>query len=129
MSAQAELDYEIKEQDPGLSYLLADWANAAGDRLKAGANLVLAETRLAVSTFLLMVLVVMMAGGAFLFAWGLLILAMIEALSLAGLPLLAGIGVLFLIHLALAFGLLRFANSLGRHMEFTATRRLLGPKP
>jgi hypothetical protein len=110
----------------GLVPLSAEWMESVSERLGASAQLVMAETRLAASTFLLMIFLVILAGGAALFAWALLMLALGQALSLAGLSLVAAIGLLGAVHLALAWVLWNYANRLGRYLEFRNTRRLLG---
>lgn len=127
MQAQATQSQNEMEQAPDFSNLLAEWTTAAAGRLKASVKLVLAETRLAVSTFFLMIFVFILAAGAFIMAWGLLVYSLIVALSLTGLQLLTGLSVLVLAHLGAGVVLLRLSIRLGRHMEFTATRRLLGP--
>ncbi|MEJ8569144.1 hypothetical protein [Elongatibacter sediminis] len=105
---------------------LTDWFTAVGERFGNSAKLILAETRLAVATFILMIFCVVLAAGAVLFAWALLVLFGVQALALAGFELLAAIGLLCIAHVLIALGLWLTANRLARHMEFRATRELFG---
>jgi predicted PurR-regulated permease PerM len=91
--------------------LATGWVDAVGRRFRASAALALAETRLALSSFILMLFLTVLAAGALLFAWGYSPIATAFALAV--------------VHLGLAYALWRLANSLGQHMEFTETRRLL----
>lgn len=122
----SDITLDSQADGNGLLPMTAEWFSALGERLGASAQLVMAETRLAVSTFLLMVFVVILAAGALLFGWGLLMVAAAQALSLAGVDLALAIGLLSVLHLGLAWGLWQFANRLGRYLEFRHTRRLLG---
>ncbi len=108
-----------------LADLYANWAKAFGLRWRASLKLAMAETRLALSTFIMMIFLVVLAAGAVVLAWALFVLALVQALSLAGLQLFVAVLVIAVAHLAAAWGLWRFANRLGRHMEFRATRSLL----
>lgn len=122
----SDIALDSQADSNGLVPLTAEWLSALGERLGASAQLVMAETRLAMSTFLLMVFVVILAAGALLFGWGLLMVAAGQAMALAGVDLALAIGLLSALHLGLAWGLWRFANHLGRYLEFRHTRRLLG---
>lgn len=109
-----------------LAAVLSDWLGAVGLRLRGSLRLAMAETKLAVTTFVLMIFLVVLSAGALTVAWALLLLALVQALSLAGLKLAVAIAIVGAAHVLLAWLLWRFANSLGRHMEFRATRRMLG---
>lgn len=113
------------EAERELGALLAAWAQTVGQHLRGSLRLAMAETKLAVTTFALVIFLVVLAAGAVLLAWGLLLLAMVQALSLAGLSLLLAVLTLAGGHVAIAFALWRLANRLSRHMEFRATRGLL----
>lgn len=108
-----------------LAGLLADWAGTFGVRLRACLRLAMAETRLAVTTFVLVIFLVVLAAGAVVLAWCLLLLALVQVLSLAGLSLALALVTVAVLHLAIAWALWRLANRLGRHMEFRATREAL----
>jgi membrane protein implicated in regulation of membrane protease activity len=84
---------------------------------------------LAVTSFVLMIFLAVLAAGALMFAWMLLLAGMVQALSLAGLELLAAFALVAALHVGLAWALWRLANRLGRHMEFRSTRKLLGEWP
>jgi hypothetical protein len=105
--------------------LFQDWAGALAERVSTGATLAMAETRLAISTFLLMVFVSVLAAGAILFAWGLLVFASLHILVANGVSNVVAALVLVLVHAGLAWALWQTANSLMRNLEFTETRRLL----
>lgn len=109
----------------GLGSLFSDWAGALSERVTTGATLAMAETRLAISTFLLMVFVSVLAAGAILFAWGLLVYACLQVLIGAGVSAVVSALILVFVHSGLAFALWRMASSLMRNLEFTETRRLL----
>lgn len=85
----------------------------------------MAETKLAVTTFVLMIFLVVMAAGFLVMAWGLLLVALVQALSLAGLQLAVAMLSVAGLHILLAWALWRLANRMGKHMEFRATRGLL----
>lgn len=108
-----------------LAQLLSDWASTLALRFRGSLRLALAETKLAVTTFVLMIFIVVLSAGAVIMAWGLLLAALIQALSLAGLTLAVAIAILSVAHVLLAWMLWRLANRLGRHMDFRATRRML----
>jgi hypothetical protein len=105
--------------------LATGWVDAVGRRFRASAALALAETRLALSSFILMLFLTVLAAGALLFAWGYLLYAMMQLSLAAGYSPIATAFALAVVHLGLAYALWRLANSLGQHMEFTETRRLL----
>lgn len=110
---------------PGIGTEFSDWIGAVALRFRGSLRLVLAETRLAATTFMLMVFLVVLAAGALFMSWALLLLGLVQALSLAGLELLSAIAIVGAGHLVLAWVLWRLANRLGRHMEFRATQRML----
>jgi len=112
--------------DTGLVPLTAEWVHAIGERFGASAKLVMAETRLAVSSFLVMIFLVIPPAGAALFGWGLLLLALAQALSVVGMNLAAAVGMMSMLHLVLAWLLWNYANRVGQYLEFRNTRRLLG---
>lgn len=123
-----EPDSAVQAQDTqhtGFVALFSDWAGALAERVSTGATLAMAETRLAISTFLLMVFVSVLAAGAILFAWGLLVYAALQLLVANGVSALVSALILVLVHAGLAFALWRTATSLMRNLEFTETRRLL----
>lgn len=117
------------DRDPSLSALASEWFDALGARVRGHADLVLAETKLAVGTFMLMIFLTILAAGALLFAWAFLVLAVAQVPLSMGLSVLATALILLGLHLLMALILWRTANALGRNMEFRATRRLLGPRP
>jgi hypothetical protein len=107
------------------SGVVGSWLTALGDRVLTGAELALAETRLAITSFMLMIFLAVLAAGALLFAWALLVFAAGQwAVSMGFSPVGAAL-VLFVIHLLLAWLLWRAANALGQTMGFPETRRLL----
>lgn len=108
-----------------LAKVLSDWASTLALRFRGSLRLALAETKLAVTTFVLMIFLVVLSAGAIIMAWALLLAALIQALSLAGMTLGVAIGIFGVAHVLLAWILWRLANRLGRHMEFRATRGLL----
>jgi hypothetical protein len=117
---------EAEGSHTGVIALTADWVEAVGQRFRSGAALALAETRLALSTFLMMLFLTVLAAGALLFAWGFLAYGLMQLLIAFGLSPLTTIIVLVLVHLGLAWLLWHVVNRLGRNMEFTETRRLFG---
>jgi hypothetical protein len=117
-----------RAEEPSIQDLLSAWVEALGARVRGHADLVMAETRLALSTFLLMIFLTLLAAGAVLFAWAFLVLALAQVPLAAGAsPLLTAL-ILLAVHLLLAVILWRTASGLGRNMEFQATRRLLSPR-
>ena len=112
--------------EPATTELVADWLSSVSGRVRASARLVMAETKLAVTTFLLMIFLIILSAGAVMFAWCMLMLAAAQGLMALGLPSLGAIGILFVLHGGIAYGLWRWANALSKHMEFRATRELLG---
>lgn len=126
MADEPESAVQAEEnQHSGLAALFQDWAGALAARISTGATLAMAETRLAISTFLLMVFISVLAAGAILFAWGLLVFAGLQILVVNGVSKVVAALVLVLLHAGLAWALWQTANSLMRNMEFTETRRLL----
>lgn len=114
-----------KSGEQELVQLLSDWAGTLALRFRGSVRLALAETKLAVTTFVLMIFLVVLSAGAVILAWGLLLAALIQALSLAGMTLAAAIAAFSAAHVLLGWMLWRLANRLGRHMDFRATRRML----
>ncbi len=107
--------------------LFVSWLGAVGERLRTSVDLAFAETRLAISTFMLMIFLSILAAGALLFAWALLLFAAAQwPISMGYSPVGAAL-ILATGHVLIAWLLWRFANSLGRRMEFPETRRLLRP--
>ncbi len=118
-----------EEAEPSLATLASEWLETLGERIRAHADLVLAETKLALGTFMLMIFLAILSAGAVLFAWAFLMLAVAQVpLSLGVSPAVTAL-ILVVAHGVLALVLWRTANSLGRNMEFRATRRLLRPRP
>jgi hypothetical protein len=110
-----------------MSVLASEWLEAAGARVRGQVELLLAETKLALGTFMLMIFLTILAAGALLFAWAFLMLAVAQvSLSFGVSPLVTAL-VLLAVHGLLALILWRTANALGRNMEFRATRQLLNP--
>ncbi len=126
--SQQQEQAEQERQEPGLSELAAEWVEAVGGRIRTSADLVLAETKLALSTFLFMIFLAILAAGAVLFAWGFLMLALARIPTAFGVPPSVSALVMFGIHLLLAFVLWRIANGLSRHMEFRATRQMFAAR-
>lgn len=115
--------------EPSVSNLVSAWFDAVAARVRGQADLVLAETKLAVSTFMLMIFLTILAAGALLFAWAFFMVALAQvSLNFGVSPLVTAL-VLLAVHGLLALILWRTANGLGRNMEFRATRRLLTPQP
>jgi flagellar biosynthesis protein FliP len=110
--------------DKGYADLAADWLRAVGDRFQTGAQLAIAETRLALSSFVLMIMLTVLAAGAILFAWGFLVIALAQLPIAMGMSRAATALVLVAVHLLIAFVLWRVINALGRNMEFAETRKL-----
>jgi hypothetical protein len=115
----------LGEGEREIAGLFSEWAQTLGLRFRGSLRLAMAETKLAVTSFVLMIFLVVLAAGAVILAWMLLLAALVQALSLAGLQLLLAIVAVGALHLVLAWVLWRTANRLGRYMEFRATRRLL----
>lgn len=111
--------------DQQIASLLSEWAGTLSLRLRGSLRLAMAETKLAVTTFVLMIFLVVMAAGFLVMAWGLLLVALVQALSLAGLQLAVAMLSVAGLHILLAWALWRLANRMGKHMEFRATRGLL----
>lgn len=111
--------------DKAYTDLAADWIRAVGDRFQTGAQLAIAETRLAISTFVLMIMLTVLAAGAILFAWAFLVMALAQLPIAMGMSRAATALVLVAVHLLIAFILWRVINALGRNMEFSETRKLL----
>lgn len=105
--------------------LISSWLAALGERFQTGAELALAETRLAITSFMLMIFLAVLAAGALLFAWALIVFAAGQWAVSAGYPPVATALVLGLVHVLLAWVLWTAANVLGRTMDFPETRRLL----
>lgn len=111
----------------GVPGLFVSWLGAVGERFRTSVDIAFAETRLAISTFMLMIFLSILAAGALLFAWALLLFAVAQwpismGYSPVGAALILAIG-----HVLLGWLLWRFANALGHNMEFPETRRLLRP--
>jgi uncharacterized membrane protein YqjE len=115
---------EDREEQPLVSQF-SEWTETLGLRLRGSVRLALAETKLAFTTFVMMICLVVLAAGALILAWALLLVAAVQALALAGLQLLASMIVVAGLHVLLAWGLWRLANRLSKHMEFRATRKML----
>jgi hypothetical protein len=124
---EAEPSSPPQADGPSISELLSAWVDALGARVRGHADLVMAETRLALSTFLLMIFLTLLAAGAVLFAWAFLVLALAQVPLAAGASPLVTALILLAVHLLLALILWRTVSGLGRNMEFRATRRLLSP--
>ena len=105
--------------------MLTDWVQTFGLRIRGGVRLVLAETKLAVTTFVLMIFLAVLSAGLVVLGWAFLLFAAVQALSLAGLKLVSAIVVVSAAQLVMAWLLWRLASRLGRHMEFRATRGLM----
>lgn len=118
----AESAHEAESQ---LAAVVSDWAKTLGLRLRGSVRLVMAETKLAVTTFVMMIFFVVLSAGALMVAWAMILMAIIQGLALAGLERALAVALVGVAHVALAWFLWRLANRLSRHMEFRATRRLL----
>ena len=114
--------------EPHVSELASAWFEAVAARVRGQADLVLAETKLAVGTFMLMIFLTILAAGALLFAWAFFMVALSQLSLRFGVSPLVTALVLLAVHGLLALILWRTANGLGRNMEFRATRRLLSPR-
>lgn len=117
---------ESPAADSGIIPQAAEWASDMANRLLAGIDLVMAETRLAVSSFVLMLFLVILAALSVMFGWGLLMIALAQFLAANGLNMVTASALLGVIHFGLALGLWLFARRLWQHMEFRATRELMG---
>lgn len=114
-----------ESSEANASGAVGSWLAALGERFRSGAELALAETRLAITSFMLMIFLAVLAAGALLFAWALLVFAAGQwAVSLGYSPVGASL-TLFAIHILIAWLLWRAANALGQTMDFPETRRLL----
>jgi hypothetical protein len=123
-----EQDSPLVEEDPHgdrLPQLLSGWLGSLTDRYRAVADLAFAETRLAITTFMLMIFVSVLAAGALLFAWALLIYAVGQIPIAMGFSRVGAALILVAAHVLLAWLLWRYANSLGGNMNFPETRRVL----
>lgn len=114
-----------KSSDTSPPPLLTGWLDALGERFRTGAELALAETRLAVSTFMLMIFLSVLAAGALLIAWALLLFALAQLPMAMGLSPVAATLILVVAHVLVAWLLWRYANSLGDRMDLPETRRLM----
>ncbi|MEJ2161071.1 MAG: hypothetical protein P8X53_11415 [Chromatiales bacterium] len=112
-----------------MSTLASEWIEAFSARVRGQADLILAETKLALGTFMLMIFLTILAAGALLFAWAFLMVAIAQVSMTFGVSPLVTALVLLAVHGLLALILWRTANGLGRNMEFSGTRRLLNPTP
>ncbi len=112
-------------REESLPQMLSGWLGSLADRYRAVADLAFAETRLAITTFMLMIFVSVLAAGALLFAWALLIYAIAQIPIAMGFSRVAAALILVAAHLLIAWLLWRYANSLGHNMGFTETRRVL----
>lgn len=129
MSSPAEPgDDRTSSDSPGLPQLLAEWCAAYGQRMTTAAQVVMAETRLAVTSFILMVFGVVIAAGLAMFAWGLLLYAGMRASALAGMPLVGTATALAALHALAAYLIWRAVSRLSQRFEFEATRELFGER-
>ena len=108
-----------------LASLVSDWVKTVKLRFRGSLHLALAETRLAVSTFVLMIFLAVLSAGSVVLGWAFLLFAMVQALELAGVGLIGAIALVGLGQFILAYLLWRLAGHLSRHMEFRATRGLM----
>jgi membrane protein implicated in regulation of membrane protease activity len=115
--------------EPSVSTLASEWIEAFSARVRGQADLILAETKLALGTFMLMIFLTILAAGALLFAWAFLMVAIAQVSMTLGVSPLVTALVLLAVHGLLALILWRTANGLGRNMEFSGTRRLLNRTP
>jgi hypothetical protein len=104
---------------------LAQWLDALEERFRSGAELALAEARLAVSSFMLMIFLSILAAGALLIAWALLLFAIAQLPIAMGLSKVSATLILVGAHVIVAWLLWRSANALGNKMDLPETRRLL----
>ncbi|MDX1460044.1 MAG: hypothetical protein R3348_03215 [Xanthomonadales bacterium] len=112
-------------RQPDLAALAAEWLSGAGERLALTSKLVMAEARLAVSTFLVMIFLTVLAAGAVLFAWAFFVLSVSHWLVWMGLSSAQALLALCLGHLLLAVLIWRYVNQLTQHLEFAGTRQAL----
>lgn len=125
MAGEEDSSLTTDESQADAPGVIGSWLAALGERFRTGAELALAETRLAITSFMLMLFLAVLAAGALMFAWALLLVAGGQwAVSKGYSPVGAAL-VLFVLHLLLAWLLWRTANGLGRSMDFPETRRLL----
>lgn len=103
----------------------SQWVDALGARFRTSAELALAETRLAVSSFMLMIFLSVLAAGALLIAWALLVFAAMQLPIAMGFSIVAATLILVAAHVLVAWLLWRSANALGNKMDLPETRRLL----
>ena len=117
----------VKEdsREESLPQLLSGWLGSVAERFNSVADLAFAETRLAITTFMLMIFVSVLAAGALIFAWALLIYAIAQVPIAMGFSRVAAALILVVAHVLLAWMLWRYANSLGQNMNFSETRRVL----
>ena len=123
-----EQDSPLVTDDPreeSLPQLLSGWLDSVARRFRVVTDLAFAETRLAITTFMLMIFVSVLAAGALIFAWVLLIYAVAQVPIAMGFSRIAAALILVAAHILLAWLLWRYANSLGENMNFRETRRVL----
>ena len=118
-------EQEAISTEANIAELATGWVHAAGSRIKATAELALAETRLAVMSVVLMLLLSIVAAVFVLGAWGLLIAGIVTGLMQLGVPAWMTMLALGIVHVVCAWVLLRWMGRLSVHLELPATRRQL----
>lgn len=113
------------DDDQQLASLVSDWLKTMQLRFRGSLHLAMAETKLAVSTFVLMMFLAVISAGSVVLGWAFLLFAAVQALELTGVGLIGAFVLVGVGQFALAFLLWRFASRLSRHMEFRATRGLM----
>lgn len=113
---------EIRES-ANIVELAADWLSAASSRVKLTTELAMAEAKLAAISLALMAFLGVIAALFVVGAWGLVVAGIVAGLVQAGMSLWISLAIVGVIHVFLAFLILRAALGLGDHMKFSATRR------
>ncbi len=125
MSSPTEAEAaDIQDQEAGIATLTSAWLAATGSRVKATADLALAEVRLAAISIAWMAFFATLAS-LFVFAtWGLLAAGLVHGLVQLGAPLWLCLGGLGVLHALAGFIMWGRMLALSRYLEFPATTKL-----
>ena len=127
MEAAQEIDRPAAQtaidEDQSVVDATAGWFLAARDRGALVARLAAAEARLAATSFLLIIGIVVAIAVLALSAWGLVAAGIVHGLVEAGMPVGFALASVALVHLLAAAGLAVYAVRVSRNMKFSETRR------
>ncbi|HEY8518612.1 MAG TPA: hypothetical protein VIN61_00920 [Gammaproteobacteria bacterium] len=98
---------------------------AARDTVRHVAELAAAETRLAALSGAAILACALLAGAALILAWSLVLILVIDGLRRLGLPWQASAAALAVVHVLVAFALMRGAVGLSRNLGLPRLRRAL----